>query len=88
MTAAEGTRTLDLLHGNPSQRCVRGSIAKESSSARFSLQFFGYRDQRGVAYRFLNVAVVAAKGGGSAVRVDGVAVWEPRAGTSPCLTIY
>jgi hypothetical protein len=39
---------------------------------------FGFRDQRGVTDRFLMVTVAAAKGGGSALRVEGVAVWLPR----------
>jgi hypothetical protein len=45
---------------------------------------FEFPTQRGVPYRYLQVAVAAAKGGGSAVRGDGEAIWVPRRGLPFC----
>jgi len=49
---------------------------------------FGFADQRNVISRILKVTVAAAKGSGSAVRADGVAVWLPRGESSPCVQSY
>jgi hypothetical protein len=53
----------------------------------YSFVAFTYSDQQGVTNRVLQLTVAAAKGGGSAVRADGLAAWEPRKGQSPCLLI-
>jgi hypothetical protein len=45
---------------------------------------FFFAGARGVTARGLYVTVAAAKGGGTALRADGVAVWEPRPGYAPC----
>jgi len=45
---------------------------------------FEFGNQPGVTYRYLHVTVAAAKGGGSAVRGDGWAIWVPRKGLPFC----
>lgn len=56
--------------------------------ASYSFVAFMYGNQHAVTNRILQLTVAAAKGGGSAVRGDGVAAWEPRQGQSPCIVFY
>ena len=63
------------------------SVAADARSGPFLGQVYvGFPVQLGVGSRFLKFRVVAAKGGGSAVRADGVAVWEPHPGSLFCVT--
>jgi hypothetical protein len=48
--------------------------------------YVGYRDQSNVTNRILYVSIRTARGGGAAVRVDGVAVWLPRPKQAPCIS--
>jgi len=50
----------------------------------FTVMFL-FPAQTNVGARFLGVSVASAKGGGTAVRADGVATWEPRKGFLPCV---
>jgi hypothetical protein len=53
----------------------------------YSYVAFMYADQQAVTGRLLQLTVAPAKGGGSALRGDGAAAWEPQKGQSPCLLI-
>ena len=44
---------------------------------------FPFPDQPGVNDHFLTITLAAAKGGGTAVRADGTAIWLPRRGRGP-----
>lgn len=54
-----------------------GTIVRWAYAVRFS-------DQPNVTARILDINVAAANGGGSAVRVDGIAVWLPAKDQTPC----
>jgi hypothetical protein len=43
-----------------------------------------FPDQQNVAFRWLKMSLAAAKGGGSAIRADGLAVWRRPHGRYPC----
>lgn len=65
-----------------------GSIGTEiSSRGRYSLQFW-FSARAPVVSRYLNVTVAAAKGGGSAIRTDGIAIRESRNHSAPCFSAY
>jgi hypothetical protein len=43
-------------------------------------------DQRNVTYRMISISLRPARGGGAAIRIDAIAVGEPRPHQSPCFT--
>jgi hypothetical protein len=43
-----------------------------------------FRDHRGVTSRLLYVTIRAARGGGAAIRIDGMAAWKAHRHTDPC----
>lgn len=63
---------------------IEYSTQEDPGSPFYGLVMFFFRNQRDVANRYLQVTVASRKGGGSAIRVDGVAVWEAHPGRSPC----
>jgi hypothetical protein len=60
-----------------------GELSDHGAPTMWSVDF-GFRATPKVHVRGLFIAIAAAKGGGSAIRADGVAVWSPRRGDVPC----
>ena len=65
---------------------IEYSTQEDPGSPFYGVVMFYFRAQRDVANRYLQITVASRKGGGSAIRVDGVAVWETHPGHFPCTT--
>jgi hypothetical protein len=64
-----------------------GTLVDHGKPVAWSILFF-LPDQPNVVSRLFSVALRPASGGGTAIRVDAIAVGEPHPNQAPCLTVY
>jgi hypothetical protein len=61
-----------------------GELKQNGKALAWYIMVF-FSDQRNVTNRLLSISLKPARGGGTAIRADGIAVGEPRAHQAPCL---
>jgi hypothetical protein len=63
------------------------TLVKGGKTLRWTMWFF-LPQQRNVTSRMISAVLLPAKGGGTAVRVNGIAVGEPHPNQAPCVISY
>ena len=75
------------LHKHPPAHRALGFGELKQDGKPLAWYVMGFlRDQRNVTYRTISISLRPARGGGSAIRVDAIAVGEPRPHTAPCFS--
>jgi hypothetical protein len=68
---------------SPTHHAGYGELKQDGKPLAWYVMGF-LRDQRNVTSRMISISLRAARGGGSAIRVDAIAVGEPRPHDPPC----
>jgi hypothetical protein len=75
------------LHKHPPTKARGGFGELKQDGKPLAWYVMGFlRNQRNVTYRMISISLRPARGGGTAIRVDAIAVGEPRPNQAPCAT--